>query len=483
MEIQFPELPLYRGWGKPLRVESSIDGLELLSGKTPEGLNGTWYRVGPDRQYPPMNGEDVFIDGEGMIHMIRFADGQASYKSRWVHTERFKRQAEAKRSLFGRYRNTYTNDPSVAGVHMGTGNTNAIYHAGKLLVLKEDDLPYELDPDTLETFRRYDYDGQIGANRLSAHPKIDLVNNNVLTFSGHARGDGSEDVVFYEIDGSGKVIDEIWFKGPYAASLHDFAVTENYVIFPFFPLITDVEALKKGGRFYQWHPDKETVIAVVKRGGTADDVRFFRGSAMSAGHMMNAYEEGSRLHLDLCLYHGNCFPFFATPDGVHTAPVPPVLTRLTVDMAQNDEAFALAPIGAISGEMPRTDDRWQGFPYKHGWLITGRGPNGESNLGHVDVSTGKLTVWSPGEKASIHEPQFVPRSDDSPEGDGWILAIVNRLDENRGELAVLDALDIAKGPVATYALPVRVRSTFHGTWVPGHVFETKQYNMKMVPAA
>lgn len=68
----------------------------------------------------------------------------------------------------------------------------------------------------------------------------------------------------------------------------------------------------------------------------------------------------------------------------------------------------------------------------------------------------------------------MPRSDGSPEGDGWILAIINRLDENRGELAVLDALDIGKGPVATYALPVRVRSTFHGIWVPEETFATKK---------
>ncbi len=34
---------------------------------------------------------------------------------------------------------------------MGTANTNLIWHAGKMLALKEDDLPYELDPRTLET--------------------------------------------------------------------------------------------------------------------------------------------------------------------------------------------------------------------------------------------------------------------------------------------------------------------------------------------
>ena len=50
---------------------------------------------------------------------------------------------------------------------MGTANTTMIYHAGRALVLKEDDLPYEVDPETLETRGRFDYGGQIRSASLS----------------------------------------------------------------------------------------------------------------------------------------------------------------------------------------------------------------------------------------------------------------------------------------------------------------------------
>src|SRR5262249_29366753 len=156
---------------RPLRTESTVRGLELISGHLPKGLEGTWYRGGPDRQYPSRYEEDIFIDGEGMAHMFRFhADGQVDYLSRWVRTERYKLQEQARRPLFGRYRNRYTNDPVAAGANGGAANTTMMYHAGKVLVLKEDDLPYEVDPDTLETRGRYDYGGQIKAVSLSAHP-------------------------------------------------------------------------------------------------------------------------------------------------------------------------------------------------------------------------------------------------------------------------------------------------------------------------
>jgi len=53
--------------------------------------------------------------------------------------------------------------------------------------------------------------------------------------------------------------------------------------------------------------------------------------------------------------------------------------------------------------------------------------------------------------------------------------IVNRLDANHSDLAILDATNIAAGPVAVLHLPVRVRSTFHGTWVPAGTLASGRY--------
>src|SRR5690606_20417694 len=149
--VRFPEVELYTGWGEPMRTEAELHGLELISGAIPDGLEGALYRVGADRQYPSGRTDDIFIDGEGQIHMFRFKDNQVDYIVKWVETERYKRQKEARRGLFGVYRNRYTVDPSVKDVHLGTANTTAMFHAGHLYSLKEDDLPYEVDPETLET--------------------------------------------------------------------------------------------------------------------------------------------------------------------------------------------------------------------------------------------------------------------------------------------------------------------------------------------
>lgn len=481
MEITFPDIDLYKGWGHPMRTESNVEGLELVEGHLPPELQGTWYRGGADRQYPPMDGEDIFIDGEGMAHMIRFDDGHVTYRSRWVHTPRFELQARHKRSLFGRYRNRYTADPLAAETSPGTANTNMLFHAGKLYVLKEDDLPYEIDPDTLETGRQSDLDGQVSAVSLTAHHKVDWVSGELLTYSYQAKGDSTTDFAIYIFDANGRKTNEIWFDAPWPGVVHDFAITDEHIVVPFFPLVTpSIEGLKEGRHFYEYHPDKPTMVAVVPRYGKAEDVRWFEGPNTTAGHMLNAVTEGNTVHLDLCLYSGNCFPFFPAPDGsIHPA-VPPILTRMSFDLSRNDKSYETRPIMGVPCEMPRTDDRWQGRDYTHGWVIVYRATNGTSTLGRVNVRTGALDAWEHGEMISVQEPQFVPRSANSKEGDGFILSILNRLDRGHSEIGVFDAMDIAAGPIARLHLPVRIRSTFHGVWVPDEVRASGRYAMEAV---
>ncbi len=479
MAVEFPDVPLYRGWGAPLRLESDVRDLELVRGRLPADLEGTLYRCGPDRQYPPMVRDDVFIDGEGMAHMFRFGGGHVDYRSRWVRNERFLLQEKARRSLFGRYRNRYTNDPSVAGKSMGTANTNAIWHGGKLLILKEDSLPVELDPDTLETRGTWDFAGAVEAVSLTAHPKLDLHRNELLMFSYQARGDGTRDFAFYIADGAGSIVHQAWFEMPYPGMVHDFAVTDTHVVAPFFPLVTDMDVVRDGGPFYRWHPEQGTHFAVLPRRGSASEIRWFRGPAVSAGHMMNAFNDGSKLHLDLCLYHGNCFEFFPSADGSPYRPAPPELTRLTFDLAGTGEGYEEKRLAPTPFEMPKCDDRYVGKRYRYGYGIcrspgARAGEMGFGAIGGFDQETGLLATWTPGAQCGVHEPNFVVRPG-APEGEGYLLVIVNRYAEQRSDLAVLDARCIAEGPVALLKLPVRVRSTFHGMWVPQDALASGTY--------
>ena len=111
--------------------------------------------------------------------------------------------------------------------------------------------------------------------------------------------------------------------------------------------------------------------------------------------------------------------------------------------------------------------------YRHGWIVSGNvtdpktGEPGQDGLTHYDLETGKSTSWTSGPDDRFGEPIFVPRSDTAPEGDGWLLSVVYRGEEKTSDLAVFEATDLAKGPIARAHLSSRVPAGFHGNWRPG----------------
>ena len=87
--------------------------------------------------------------------------------------------------------------------------------------------------------------------------------------------------------------------------------------------------------------------------------------------------------------------------------------------------------------------------------------------GRTVLVTGKRQVYALTGGDMTSEPVFTPRSADAAEGDGWITAVVWRAAEDRSDMLVFEALDIAKGPIAVAELPRRVPFGFHGNWVAG----------------
>src|SRR5215208_6100251 len=74
--------------------EVTLRGLEVLSGAVPDDLNGVYVRNGPNPQHHPV-GRYHWFDGDGMVHSVHFADGQAAYRNRWIRTDGFTRERTA----------------------------------------------------------------------------------------------------------------------------------------------------------------------------------------------------------------------------------------------------------------------------------------------------------------------------------------------------------------------------------------------------
>jgi len=462
MPEPFHDLLSFYGDQPAFRFEAEVHDCEVR-GRIPDDLRGTYYRVGPDTQFPTLEG-DVIINGDGMASMFRFENGRVSFRCRYVRTERFQTERAAGRRLYGKYRNPYTDDPATRGTDRdNTANTYGFFHNGRLFALREDSWPTELDPDTLETLGPWNFDGALKSKSVTAHPKIDPVTGEWWSFGlfSHRRYDG--DMTLQVIDKDGKLVREEDFQAPYPGVAHDFAVTREHVIFPVMPLTVDLERVKAGGDFYAYDPNQPPVWGIMPRTGTTRDIRWYPTPRAFSGHIMNAYTEGTKVHVDATIAPGNSFRFFKDVNGQPTDPALGMATisRLTFDLADTNDNVEVKAFPGAAGEMPRCDERFQMSPYRYGFS---KAPEGVARL---DWLTGERLIHpTPDAPGGAQEPVFAPRGADAPEGDGYVLALVNRRTENRADLLVIDAKDMTGPPVAVVRLPFNQPMAFHGMFAP-----------------
>ncbi len=457
----------FGGGGSVHRSENDLYDCEV-EGAIPSGLDGVFYRVGPDPQYPKPEkyANDIPFDGEGHVSLFRIKDGHVDYRSRYVRTQRWKAQHAARRSLFGIYRNPNTNDPSVKNLSPGTANTQIVFHHQKLFALKEDSPPVALDPLTMTTTDDYyTFGGGMESLTFTAHPKLDPMTGEMIAFGYEARGFYTQDIEVFTVDPAGKINWSAWVKSPYTCMIHDFAATQKHIAFLAVPLAASQELVDKGGPHWAWDSTLPSYLGVMRRGGDGKDIVWIKGPTWMATHVMGAWSDGDKLYMDMDGAPGNQFAFFPS---LHE-PFDPKnamghVVRLTVDMSHKaPQSYGMETLyPSVMGVLSRQDDRYQTVPYRYGFLLA---INRWFMFDHQSRTT---KSFSAGPDSTLAEMCFVPRKAGAPEGDGFLIGVVSRLKENgRSDVVIIDTGQLEDGPVATIKMPYRIVSQIHGFWVPG----------------
>ena len=345
-----------------------------------------------------------------------------------------------------------------------------------LLALKEDSPPSALDLLTLDTLvPSYTFDDQLPSRTFTAHPKLDSETGNMVAFGYEAEGHGSDVVSMFEITPQGEIVWDAKIQVPYVGMLHDFAVTQNHIVFYVMPLAIDEAQMRNGGIHWSWDANKTTFFGFVRRGGDGSDVRWIQGPTRSATHIMGTFDDGETLYVDVEMSMSNPFPFMPMRDGSRWDPVAGSshITRLSVDLSRRrPRDYGIEQLYPHVGALPRQDDRYNTVPYRYGFLNT-TDPNASDRrsagacFARFDHQTRQDTLWNLGTTTSLAEIVFAPRSANAREGEGYLMGVATRNDENRrSDLVILDAEHLADGPVATVKLPMRAVGQVHGWWVP-----------------
>jgi carotenoid cleavage dioxygenase-like enzyme len=439
-------------------VAEEVTAFDLpVTGSLPAELDGRYLRNGPNPMGLDEPVQHWFL-GPGMVHGVRLRDGRAEwYRNRWV---RSRRVADA------------LAEPWPGGpVHSGAdfaANTHVITHAGRTLATVEaGPLPYELT-DELGTVGPCDFDGTLPGG-YAAHTKLDRRTGELHAVAYFWAWDHVQHVV---VGPDGRVSGTTDIPVPDGPMMHDFALTDRYVVLLDLPVTFSMDAAVAGSQLpYAWNPGHPPRVGLLPREGADRTVRWAEVDPCWVFHTLNAHDDGDRVVVDLCRYDGP----YDLADLSRAGPL--TLDRWTVDPATG--TVDRRGLDDRPQEFPRVDERVVSRPHRYGYSAataevdaatvgmdgTFRDDAFADTLLKHDLATGTVEAHRfPG--STVGEAVFAPSSPDAGEDDGYVMAFVHDPDRGAADLVVLAAQDFAGPPVARVHLPARVPLGFHGSWVP-----------------
>jgi carotenoid cleavage dioxygenase len=383
-----------------------------------------------------------------MLHGVELREGRAVwYRNRWVRTRSFLEDPPAFRTDGGR------------DLTVGLANTHVVAHAGRILALVETSVPTEVTRQ-LETVGCFDFDGRLTTG-MTAHPKI-CPRTGELHFFGYSWIPPF--LTYHRADAGGRLAQSEVIEVPGPTMIHDFAITERYVVFMDLPLVFDLELAMAGTLPYRWSDAYGARVGVMPRGGTNADVRWVEVSPCYVFHPLNAYEdEHGAVVVDVVRYPE------LWRDG-SSAASPACLHRWRIDLGGG--RVTEQPLDDRAIEFPRLDDRRLGLAHRYGYAVyTERGVDHGTGTSLIkyDLRAGASATHDFGAGRIPSEPVFVPASSAAAEDDGWLMTYVYDGARDGSDLVILDAADFTGKPVATISLPQRVPFGFHGSWIPDPV--------------
>ncbi|MDE3205444.1 MAG: carotenoid oxygenase family protein [Acidobacteriota bacterium] len=430
-------------------VARELTATELtVRGRLPEALNGYFVRNGPNPVTVP-KGNYSWFGGDGMLHIVEVEAGRVrSYRNRWVRTP-------AVTKALGEGPPSGPLSPTAADV----SNTNTARLGSSLVSVTESALPYEIGFDGA-TVARTDLGGAL-SHGLSAHAKWDPVKGELHQIG--YRANAAPYVVWQVIDATGRVTRTVPLDIATPVMIHTTTLTPKYLLVYDLPVVFSPAALGAGWSVpFAWDPSYQARLGVITRDTGA--VQWIELPPLWVFHDGRSFDTPTGLSVDVAVY-----PQVFRKDLGGPLDEKPILESWDID--------------TVGGTVTRTviDDRPQEFPgtatgqfgRPARYLYTVGAPSGSAaaalGAGNAvirhDRVSGATTQWAAGSGRSTGEAVFVadPARAGAEDG-GWLLCFVYDAATDRSSFDVLDAQDVAAGPVASVELPQRVPVGFHGNW-------------------
>ena len=482
----------------------------ITYGRIPDDLEGVYLRNGPNAAIMHHGDGIHVLDGDGMIHAVRVRDGSASFCSRFVKTSRFRQEQAAGRPLLPKILGGMHGISGVArgfitvlrvalglldvSHGIGLANTNVTFFNGHILCLSQEDMPYILrvtDNGDVITLRQFELPSRF---IMCSHPKFDPVSGDMyahsLQFSfpihyslfrvpaaaAAASASTSDD------DGNVCCVPLLDIPVPPLAipMVHDFAITQRFIIFPDDQIVIKLGELTKGETPLGYDANKTGRFCLLPRerdrdrdgdsdGVAAGEPQWFEAAGMNCFHYLNAWDEGDN---EVVLIGSQVSPV----EKIHDFPFNLGFGLVEIRFNTRTGSVKRRPIcpgielefGVYNQNYTGRKTRYAYYAVKEESSFTGvvkldlmMQEEEGSGAGHECI----VAKREFGDGKIVGEPWFVGATGPNSEDHGYLLCIVGDTNGGVSELWVMDALSPTLEAIAIVELPVRVPLGFHGCFV------------------
>jgi all-trans-8'-apo-beta-carotenal 15,15'-oxygenase len=446
-----------------------------VEGTVPDFLRGACYFNGPARFRVGQLAYRHWLDGDGMVCRLGFEKDAVRFTSRYVRTRKFTEERNAHRPLF-----------RVFGTELAGGRLNraknglespanvSVYPLGsRLLAFGEQGLPWELDPETLQTRGQFTFGGRLNdASPLAAHPKFDHESEEMFSF-GVFFSPHSPRLYFYCF-----VREGLRYRRSlpldYPCSVHDFGLSKNYAVFYLSPYLLNVSTLLQREApvidCLEWRPDRASFLLIVSRqtGSIVASVPIGNSYCL---HLINAFEENSELVVDLLEFDAPLYGQYGPIPRLFHNVTPGRPVRFVVDMGSRELKGRETIDYSKSPDFPAIDPARTMHAYDEFWMlgISAAGEPGRKFFDQlVHAGWGERApndiYQSPPKRYLAGEPLFIANAQRSQ---GVMLCQEFDALNRKSSFLIFDAQRVSQGPIARLVLEAVQHLGFHSVFLPG----------------
>lgn len=441
-----------------------------IEGAIPAALNGSVYRVAPGQNEKFGRPLRHFFDGDAFLSAFHFEKGRCTMHSGFLATPERLAEQKAQKMLYHEFGTAAPPPEDPYGDMPGfknTANVNVIHYDGRLLALSEGGPPIAVDAKTLAYQGPWFFHDTLPrGSSFTAHPKFDVRSGEGFAYGIHQGSQLALQVYRMRPDGKLDILHRVPLDK--YAMIHDFAVTDNYLVFCIPPLSIDFSKLFQGGHtigealaFAEQDPMK---LLVLRRAGGGEPLWLDDRNGMMF-HNGNAFEQNGALFFDAIVSDDD-----AVLRLLHCAAkekLPAAADSYLVRYRVDPVAGRLAARDTVTRglEFPRFNERRVGTDARFLYAVGDHAENAmmSGSVLALDMHRGTRRDLRYQRHQAIEEAVFAPRVNSTDEQDGWLL--LQGYDGNRDEnfFDILEADSLKRA--ARLWLGSNAPLGFHGNFV------------------